>query len=63
MKKTETEQTATKTPAPTKTDNVRISNIALTLAIALINGWCPDSASCWIIRAYPISGLGSFSPC
>jgi regulator of protease activity HflC (stomatin/prohibitin superfamily) len=36
MKKTETEQTTAKTPAPAKTDNVRISSLALTLAIALI---------------------------
>jgi regulator of protease activity HflC (stomatin/prohibitin superfamily) len=35
MKKTEAEQTIPKTPAPSKTDNVRISTIALTLAIIL----------------------------
>ena len=36
MKKTEAEQATPKTPAPSKTDNVRISNIALTLAIVLM---------------------------
>jgi regulator of protease activity HflC (stomatin/prohibitin superfamily) len=34
--KVETDQTTTKTPEPSKTSNVRISNIALTLSIALL---------------------------
>jgi regulator of protease activity HflC (stomatin/prohibitin superfamily) len=36
MKKAEAEQNTSKTPAPTKTDNLRISSIALTLTIALM---------------------------
>ena len=36
MKKTEAEQATSKTPAPKKIDNMRISNIALTLAIILM---------------------------